>query len=511
MAERSSALRRHLGLPDVIAQSVSVIAPAMSGAFLTYLAATKAGGATPLAFLLAALGALAIGGVVSEFAESMHSAGSLYTYTSAGLSKTAGFMVGWMYSLAFIVLAAAVLAGFGFFSSLLFQSVWNTDDFIPWWVFFIAGLVFVAVMSLFNVRISTRTQLVLTAVTVVFMLIVAFRVIGIGSPPDSVEAGKSLDLGAFWPSAAGVPWSGIIFGFAFGILAFTGFEAGAVLAEETKNPAKNIPRAIIGSVVVAGLFYVIVTYATSIGFGVTEATTEWPSSVAGLVVVAPTQNAGNMVLFAAAVASLLCALGVSTAASRFLFAMGREGVLPRALGTTHPKWKTPWIATFTNLVLIAVLVWGLLLALSSTTEGLLAGNPDTPTELRGGVAAFAYWATLATPAVMLCYFLLGLAGVKKGKADNNQRLMVAGVLATITGALAVFGSLYYSFVEPAPGAGILFVYKIIPWVTLGALVIGIAIASYLRKNKPAAWADMGQVFDEEALVPIEPHPAPNEV
>jgi amino acid transporter len=499
----ASQLRRRLTLTDVIAQSVTVIAPGMSGAFLTYLAATKAGGATPLAFVLAMLGALAVGSVVSEFGKTMPSAGSLYTYTSVGLSRTAGFVVGWMYSIAFIILAGAVIAGFGFFTSLLIQSLTDSETFVPWWIFFIVGLVFVAVMSLFDVKVSTRSQLIFTAISVVLMVIAAIAVIGKGSPEGTVQAGKSIDLGAFWPSAAGVGWGGVIVGFAFGMLSFTGFEAGAVLAEETENPKTNIPKAIVGSVLAAGVFYIIVTYATSVGFGVREAKDAWPLSAAGLAAVAGNVSAGmgDLVLFAAAVSALFCGLGVHTAASRFLFAMGREEVLPSALGKTHAKWKTPWNAIIVSLVLYAVLIWGLLLVTGDATEialggGATEGVANLPTSVRGGIFTFGYWATLATPAVMLAYLLLGLAGIRKGQADGNQKLVIKGALAALTGALAVYGSLYYSFKEAAPGAGILTIIKLIPWITLGLVVIGLAIASYVKSSKRAAWDAMGRIFDD---------------
>ena len=74
-----------LTLPDALAQSVTVLAPALSGGFITYLAAVKAGGATPLSFALATVVCLLIGGVVSGFARTIRSAGSLYTYTIHGL------------------------------------------------------------------------------------------------------------------------------------------------------------------------------------------------------------------------------------------------------------------------------------------------------------------------------------------------------------------------------------------------------------------------------------------
>lgn len=505
----TTGLRRHLGLPDVIAQSVTVIAPGMSGAFITYLAATKAGGATPLAFLLAALGALCIGGVVSEFGRSLPSAGSLYTYTTVGLSRTAGFALGWMYSIAFVILAGAVLAGFGFFTSLLIASLTDQGTIVPWYWFFLAGLAFVGVMSMFDVRISTRTQLAFTALSVILMVIAAIAVIGTGTPALSVidgetplaQAGKSLDLGAFWPSAAGIPWSGIVFGFAFGILSFTGFEAGAVLAEETTDPKRNIPRAVVGSVLVGGLFYLVVTYATSIGFGVRQAAVDWPTSAAGLVAVAPSKLIGDLVLFAVVVSSLFCGLGVHTAASRFLYAMGRERVLPPALGRIHSRWRTPWPAILMNLALMAVLCFGLLAVTSRATQIALGGGatdagPNFPADQRGGLFVFGYLATLATPAVMVAYFLLGLAGIRKGLADSNVRFVAVSVLATVTGSLAIFGSVYYSFKEAAPGAGVLRIIAAVPWLNLAVLAVGVAVAVYLRNAKPRTWTDMGAVFEE---------------
>jgi amino acid transporter len=492
----ANQLRRgHLSLPDVIAQSVSVIAPAMSGGFLTYLAATKAGGATPLAYVLAAIGALFLGRVVSEFSSSMSSAGSLYTYVANGWGKTAGFVLGWLYSIALTILGAAVLAGFGFFTSLFIQAITESETFIPWWIFFILGLIFVAVMSMFDIRISTRAQLVLAALTVAVMVIAAISAISDGGPNN-----KSIDFAAFWPSSAGVKWSGIFLGLAFGLLSFTGFEAGAVLAEETENPKSNIPRAIIGSVLVASVFYILVTYATSIGFGVKEAATEWPGKASGLAAVV-TGTLGKLVLLAVAVSSLICGLGVGTVATRFLYTMGRERVLPSALGKTHPKYKTPWNAIFVYLLVSVVLVFGVLLVTTKATEvglggGATEGVPNLPTSVRGGLYAFGEWATLATPMVMLSYLILGIAAVLKGGRDGNSRLRIAGVLAAITGAIATFGSLYYSFAEAAPGAGVPFAWKVIPWVCLFLLIDGLAIAGYLKSKKPESWANMGAVFEE---------------
>lgn len=206
--------RKSLGLPDVIAQSLSVIAPAMSGAFLTYLASTKAGGATPLAYLLGTLAMLCVGATVAQFARSLSSAGSMYTYITRGANRWIGFLGGWCYAAAFLILGGAVLCGFGFFTASLVGLVSGVQ--LSWAWFSLVGLVLIAAMSLFDVQASTRIQLAILLLSMAALLVVSVVVIAVGSPSASVldhhtpvaSAGAHLDLGAFWPSGAGVPWTG---------------------------------------------------------------------------------------------------------------------------------------------------------------------------------------------------------------------------------------------------------------------------------------------------------------
>jgi amino acid transporter len=485
-----SGFRKTLGLPDVIAQSLSVIAPAMSGAFLTYLASTKAGGATPLAYLLGTLAMLCVGGTVARFARSLSSAGSMYTYLTRGANRWVGFLGGWCYAAAFLMLGGAVLCGFGFFTASLVELVSGAQ--VSWAWFSIVGIVIIAVMSLFNVQASTRAQLAILLLSMAALLVVSVVVIAIGSPPHG--AGTSFDLGAFWPSSAGVPWTGVLFGLSFAMLSFTGAEASAVLSEEAHEPRKVIPRAVIGSIVVAGLFYLVITYATAIGFGVRQAATAWPTSVAGLAAVAPNRVFAAIVLACAALASLFCSLGVHMTVSRVLFAMGRERVLPAWLGQLHPRWNTPWRAIGLDIVVWLVLATGSVVLTSHATQVTLAGGVDN--ELTGGVFVFTFLAGLGTPLVMFVYLLLGVAGTMQGRRDRQPGFQVVAVLAGLVGALAVVGGLYYSFVPSAPGAAIPTVTAVVPWVCLAVAVIGLLVATWVRRVRPTAWADMGTVFDE---------------
>lgn len=84
----------------------------------------------------------------------------------------------------------------------------------------------------------------------------------------------------------------------------------------------------------------------------------------------------------------------------------------------------------------------------------------------------------------------------QGRRTDNPTFQIAGALAALVGALAVFGGLYYSFVPTEPGAGIPLQYVIIPWVCLGVAVAGLAVAAWTRSYRQPVWNDMGRIFDE---------------
>ena len=142
---------------------------------------------------------------------------------------------------------------------------------------------------------------------------------------------------------------------AFGILSFTGFETAAVLAEETRDPAAPSPgghrqRARWRA------FYVIVTYATSIGYGVAEATTAWPASAAGIAGLADryTSYLGNWIILAGGSPPCSAGLVSTPPPPARLYVMGRDGVLPRPFGRTHRRHQTPHVAIVVNLGLMVV-------------------------------------------------------------------------------------------------------------------------------------------------------------
>jgi amino acid transporter len=476
-----------LSLPDALAQSVTVMAPALSGGLITYLAAIKAGGATPLAFVIATLACLLIGAVVSEFARSIRSAGSLYTYTVHGLGPFVGFVMGWGYLIGIFLAGPAVLAGASVFLSMVMADIGAPTVATFWWLWFGAGLLGWFALAYPGVRLSTRSSLVFTAAGMVVLLTLAFTVIFHGGAHGN-------GLSAFNPHAAGVGWPGIFGGVAFGILSFTGFETAANLAEETREPRRNIPLAVLGSVAIGGIFYVAVTYATSVGYGVREATTEWPKSASGLAPLADTYASylKDLVLLAVAFSAFFCGLGVSNAVTRTLFAMGRDGVLPKALSRTHPKHQTPHIALLTYLAVSAVFAVALIAMTSPATRDGIAGGGG---RYASGLYLFVEGLTIITPPIMLAYAFVSTAGIAYGLRHRRPALVVASIGALVGAGIAVFGSLYYSFVPTAPGGTIPTPYRAIPWAILAWLTIGGLIAGWLRRTRRETWERMGTIFE----------------
>src|SRR5947209_398073 len=253
-----NASSQRLGRPvlttlDAIAQSLA-IGPIFSSAFVAFLIAGVAASAAPLATLIGAVGVLALGWVVSLYARRYTGAGAVYDYLRR-VNPVLGLFSAGMYFVGTLVLDTA---GYLVIGLLVSQTLANyVGANIPWWA---ASLVTAAILFTINhlgIRITTRVQLTLFMLSVIPLLILALAIIFKGG-----DAGNSLQ--AFNPTL--VPSSGLFAGILFAILLFVGFETSASLGEETANPQRSIPRAVIGTVLIAAVFYLVIVYASDIGF-----------------------------------------------------------------------------------------------------------------------------------------------------------------------------------------------------------------------------------------------------
>jgi amino acid transporter len=283
-----------------------------------------------------------------------------------------------------------------------------------------------------GVALSTRAQLVLALVSMAVVLVFFVYVI--------VKVGSDNQVGtALNPGTSPQGLAGVLFGVLYAVLMFTGFESAANLGEETAHPARDIPRAVLFSVLAVGAFYVLVTYAQMAGFhfSLDELGANAAAPLFGLA--GPVADGGfgsvavRRLMEAVVVLDMVAVLiGTSVAAARGFFALGRDHRLPAVLGRVSRR-RIPHVATGVLLAVYAVVI-----VLTLTWDGLFAqeGMPHY-------VAIFSWGATFGGFALGIIYLLMSVGAVR-GLADHPRRWMVylaaaAGVAVT---AAAIFGSVY---------------------------------------------------------------------
>jgi amino acid transporter len=470
-----------LNLGDALAQSIALLSLALGVAFASSAAAGEAGIAAPFAYLIAGVGSLCLASVIIRFTRRMASAGGIYTYIARGLHPQGGFIGGWLYGSAFAVGIAFVLVISSFFMSTAFTVHTSIDwGWFPWF-FILLGLL--ALLAFLDIRISTRLQLVVAAVGVLAIVLLAIVILAKGG--DSGISIQPLN-----PSRA--PTTGLLF--LAVVLAFTGFigfEAAAVLGEEASDPLRQIPRAILTAVLVAVVYYVFVTWAMAIGFGVGNAD-KWAKDPAALDTLA-TRYVGNwlavVIDFAVAASGFVAALGGLHLTSRTLFAMGRDGGLPRVFAWTHPRFRTPWVGIGTALAITLVLGWW-------------GGKHYGP------LTFFFFLATTATLGILGAYILIALSGmvffIRHRMAGENAVFSFVFDVVLPAGAIAICGYTIYKSIWPRPPAPISYA----PWIAGGWLLLGIAILLYLNLTHPERVRAFGSILGEGEAAPApEARPA----
>jgi hypothetical protein len=255
---------RKLTLVDAVAQSVGFMGPVFSIAFLVPLvmglnaSGSGAGTSAPLSVALAAVGVLGLGWIVAEYARRIQAAGSLYDYVTDGLGQRVGAAAGYLYYLGVLALGAGllVLIGGTIHDTLAAEFGSGVLPEVGWDVLVLVGL---ATVLYLGVSLSTRAQLVLALISLATVgLFALYLVIKVGS-------GNRV-LTAITPSPDPQGIRGVLFGVLYGVLLFTGFETAANLGEETEHPQRDIPRAVLFSVLAIAGFYVLVSYAQVAGY-----------------------------------------------------------------------------------------------------------------------------------------------------------------------------------------------------------------------------------------------------
>jgi amino acid transporter len=462
----TNRLRRNaLGVLGPVALAAAYMGPATSVYFGTFPGLSRAGAALPFSFILVVIGGIFVAMSIAEFSKKLPTAGMSYTYVTRTFGPRAGFVGGWVLLAAYLPLVSLLLAA----TSILVDDL--CDRYLgfgmPWWITVLVFGLVIMLISNSGVRRSIQTVLLFLTLEVVVMLALFATIIIDGGPQGN-------SLAPFGPGSSLEGMTGIAYGVLWGFWMFFGFESAGTLGEETENPRRNIPRALITSVLVIGIFYVISAYAVVIGFGVdnTEAFTSDDAPWATLGDTFWSPDVAWLLLLTVLNSLFAVMLSGFNATTRVLYAMGRERVLPSALGEIDAKSQAPkragyaYMALALGLVLFFGIVWDPL------TWWLFAG-------------------VLGSVGFMLTYMIICVSVIffYRRHHPDEFSLLRHGVLPAI-GALIMLLPLYGAFF-PVPD----YPLNLVPYVFVAWLLIGVGYAWYAGRNRPEVLEGMGRVFE----------------
>lgn len=374
-------LRRSLGAFQLTMLGIGAVIG--TGIFvLTAEAAQKAGPGMMLSFVIAGFVCAVAALCYAELAAMVPVAGSAYTYTYAVIGEIFAWMVGWALILEYAVGGSAVAVGWsGYFVGLMHSSLgidvpqWlavgpSQGGFINLPAVVVAGLV--TCLLIIGTTESARVNAILVAVKVTALTIFIALTLPIM---------KTSNFHPFTPNGWGT--IGVVGAASSIFFAYVGFDAVSTAAEETRNPQRNVPIGLIGSLLICTVFYLLVAAGAigamgaqpvrgALGEILAPGTSELAQRCAAIVASGATQplpcshealahvlrtigdvGVGNLLGLAAFVALPSVVLMMIYGQTRIFFVMARDGLLPRAFASVHPRWQTPHVVTaFTGIVVV---------------------------------------------------------------------------------------------------------------------------------------------------------------
>ncbi|MCZ7413459.1 APC family permease [Streptomyces sp. WMMC897] len=453
--------------------------------------------AQPLLFVV--LGAvMALFGVgYAEMSRHVHNAGAFYAYIARGLGGTVGAGASYVALAAYNALQVGVYGLLGFEASLLLDEYLSVQ--VDWWLVALLGIAVTGVLGALKVDLNAKVlgSLLLVEVALVVVLDLAF----------AAEPGpQGLSLASFDPGA--LTGAGLGTALCFTVAAFLGFEQAPVYAEETHRPQTVVRRVMFLAVGSVAVFFALTSWLMSVATGPDHIVGAAREQSAGLLFGLAEPRLGGAftdalhVLFLTGI--FACMLAFHNVVARYAFAMGREGLLPAAVGRASKGTGAPAIGSLlqTGVALVVVLAFAL-------SDGGGHGDPTTPV-LRlftwmGNVGALGVIALMAATSVAVIAFF-----VRRGAAaTQGVRLACSGLAAL--GLTVIFGYAVVDFdvlLGADPSSALRWV---LPGLILAAALAGVAVGLYLRSARPARYARIGlgnEAFRLEEAAQEAPSPAP---
>jgi amino acid transporter len=458
-----------VGLPGVLMQGVATIAPAFAILASFVFIVGFAGMVTPWAYLFG--GALLAMQALSsaQLAKVFPSAGGWYTWIARALHPRAGFFAGVLFSVWLPPVGALTLSLLG--KTVLEPAIKEEYGVtIPWWIFVVVALALVIWWAYAGISVSEKLLLITGGIEIVLM--VALAINGLASPGPGGFSTAPLNPGNF--HLAGNLFLGVV----FSIFAFSGWESTGPLAEESKNPRRNVPIGLVASVIILMIYFIFVTWGYLVGFGVDQVskiTFDIPFPVTTLAQ-RVWGGAWVLLLFALLNSAIAVSIACFNGGTRTWYGMGRSGVLPAPLGKVVPTRQTPDNAIH---VQVGVNVVAFVMV-------LIFGAENT----------FFSWANMITLGLITMYFLANIGVVVYYLTEARSRFnpvlhLVVPAIASAAGIVVVWKSYFSPFTSTGPVFWGLMSFIVLVILTLVALL-------FLRSRGQEEWLHKAQLVFEES-------------
>ena len=450
-------LRRGLSVWQAVGLSIALMAPSMAANINPQGTATSVGRAVPLAFLIATVGVLLVAYVFVRLCQRFHHAGSVYAFVGATLGPRAGTVAGWslMGTYCFYGVVTSTAAGIFGTSFLQAAGIWpNPPGWAPFLVSCLA-LLLVWLLTVIPARGGTRVLLSVEGLTVALILVVSVAVLVrlvAGTAPGGLR--PTWDV---FRVAPGTDASTVFLGAVFGFLSFAGFEAAATLGEEARRPRRDIPRAVLGTAIFGGAYFVFVTAVEVMGFGTSPAGVDAFTRSSSLLGELGSRYVGawvgELISLGAAVSAFGCALACSVGASRLLFALSRDAAGQRGLGRVTRAGTPAAAAAAVVLAMYAIVAVFALGAGSSAMDVFLASG------------------TIGTLILLMVYLVTTVGAIRLLYFTAPRTVPMYEIVVPLL-ALVVLGYTVYRNVVPYPtGTGAAFPIVAGGWILLGILAV----------------------------------------
>ncbi len=346
-----------VGLGGVLFLTVTGSAPISAMLFNTpIMVGYGQGVGAPAAFIFAAIVLVVFSVGYVAMTRKKTSAGGFYSYISHGLGRQLGIGTGYGAVVAYSVFEASLAGGFAYFANLKVNA-FGVNIGWPW--FALGMVVLISLLTFFDVRLSSTLLAIGLISEIAILVIFDIFMFSKGHAPwaalNPANAFKS------FPASGKLAAGSVGIGLFFAFWSWVGFEMAPNYAEESREPKRIVPRALYISVIGLGVFYALTSWAPLFGYPSTHAAVAAAQGNAANFYLAPaTQYAGHWVSsimsYLIITGSFACGMAFHNTTARYMYSLGREGLLPKPLGRTHPKFKSPYIASVVQTLIAAFII-----------------------------------------------------------------------------------------------------------------------------------------------------------